>query len=416
MESKTHRIAGISLFVMGAGFVAMLPFQGYTATRLLAGAFEAGLVGGLADWFAVTALFRHPLGIPIPHTALLPRNREKMTQALVAIVQNNLLNKESLVDKLRELEVAERLINAARRGISSLRFKTAAKGWVLSLLARPLDSLWASMLPHISHFVRSRDWADGLLTVAGGEPAVRQATEKLLDLAVDKGTHWVVTDDARRMMGKLAINAIGSLKMNGLMQFAVNAALNYFDEDQIGGAIQIALVTKLREISLEGHPTREAILAYLKKEWDDQTESPENREKWNAKLQEVLGSWVEGDKPLALLEELRTKLHQQIEAEELLERRIFPFVEDTAEKLSRNDRLLATVNGFLQDITVRFLEANHSRIGGLVRENIEKMDNDTLISLVEDKAGKDLQWIRVNGAVCGFFLGLIFTTVRMLMA
>lgn len=415
MESKTRRIAGISLFIMGAGFIAMLPFQKYAAARLLAGAFEAGLVGGLADWFAVTALFRHPLGIPIPHTALLPRNREKMTQALVTIVQNNLLNKESLVDKLRELEVAERLMSAARKGLASARFKDMAKAWVLSLLSRPLDKVWNGALPHISRFIRSRNWADGLLELAGGEPAARQATEKLLNVAVDKGTRWVVTDDARRMMGRLAITAIGSLKMNGLMQFAVNAALNYFDEDQIGGAIQLALVTKLREISLEGHPTRESILASLKKEWDAQTKSPENREKWNAKLQELLGNWVDGEKPLALLEELRTKLHDQIESGELLENRVFPFVEETAEKLSRNDRLLATVNSFLQDMTVRFLEANHSRIGGLVRENIEKMDNDTLIALVEDKAGKDLQWIRVNGAVCGFFLGLVFTTVRMLL-
>lgn len=66
-------MATISLAIMGVGFVATMPFGDSIWGQLLQGGFEAGLVGGLADWFAVTALFRHPLGIPIPHTALLPK-------------------------------------------------------------------------------------------------------------------------------------------------------------------------------------------------------------------------------------------------------------------------------------------------------------------------------------------------------
>ena len=72
MSLQTKYIAGISLGVMGVGFAASIPFQGTVAGDYTRG-FEAGLVGGLADWFAVTALFRHPMGIPIPHTALLPK-------------------------------------------------------------------------------------------------------------------------------------------------------------------------------------------------------------------------------------------------------------------------------------------------------------------------------------------------------
>ena len=68
---------------------------------LLHGGFEAGLVGGLADWFAVTALFRHPLGLPIPHTALLPNNRKRMTNALVSILRNDWLSKESIQEKVK---------------------------------------------------------------------------------------------------------------------------------------------------------------------------------------------------------------------------------------------------------------------------------------------------------------------------
>ncbi len=80
MSLQTKYIAGISLGVMGVGFAASIPFQGTIAGEIIQGGFEAGLVGGLADWFAVTALFRHPMGIPIPHTALLPKNRKRVTK------------------------------------------------------------------------------------------------------------------------------------------------------------------------------------------------------------------------------------------------------------------------------------------------------------------------------------------------
>lgn len=414
MESRTRKIAGVSLFVMGAGFVSMLPFQSYSGAKLMAGAFEAGLVGGLADWFAVTALFRHPLGIPIPHTALLPRNRDKMTEALVTMVQNNLLNKESIVDKLKEFQAAERILDFAEKGLRSASFRSGLKRVILAGLDKPVDGLWSKLRPQSSSFIRSQDWVSLLLSMIGGKEAVPKMAARLLDIAVEKGTHWVVTEDAARQMGKLAIQAISSLKMNGLMQFAVNAALNYFDEAQIGSAIQHTLIVKLRELSLEGHPTRERVLVYIEQEWNRLAESGQTRDNWNRQLQEMLGAWIDGEQPLQLLQTLQSKLLHKIREEALLETHILPLLENTALRLRQDEDLMATFNKMLQDMTVQVLEKNHSRIGGLVRENIEKMDNASLISLVEDKAGKDLQWIRVNGAVCGFFLGLIFTTVRML--
>ena len=77
---------------------------------LLHGGFEAGLVGGLADWFAVTALFRHPLGLPIPHTALLPNNRKRMTNGLVSMLKNDWLSKESIQEKVKHIAFTEKLI------------------------------------------------------------------------------------------------------------------------------------------------------------------------------------------------------------------------------------------------------------------------------------------------------------------
>lgn len=99
-KNKSRHLATISLTVMGVGFLATLPFQDSLWGTFLQGGFEAGLVGGLADWFAVTALFRHPLGLPIPHTALLPKNRKRLTSGIINMLENDWLTKESIRGKL----------------------------------------------------------------------------------------------------------------------------------------------------------------------------------------------------------------------------------------------------------------------------------------------------------------------------
>ena len=99
----SRKIAIYSLIIMGVGFIATIPFKGPILVDLLHGGFEAGLVGGLADWFAVTALFRHPLGIPIPHTALLPNNRNRVTSGLVSMLKKDWLSKESILEKVKNI-------------------------------------------------------------------------------------------------------------------------------------------------------------------------------------------------------------------------------------------------------------------------------------------------------------------------
>src|SRR6476620_6681555 len=119
----SRKIAIYSLIIMGVGFIATTPFKGPILVDLLHGGFEAGLVGGLADWFAVTALFRHPLGIPIPHTALLPNNRKRMTSALVSVLINDWLSKESIQEKVKDMPFTEKLIIIMKKQLQTGPFK-----------------------------------------------------------------------------------------------------------------------------------------------------------------------------------------------------------------------------------------------------------------------------------------------------
>ncbi|MDQ0723065.1 uncharacterized membrane-anchored protein YjiN (DUF445 family) [Paenibacillus sp. W4I10] len=189
---QTKKAAAWSLVVMGAGFAASLPFQGVPVGKLLVGSFEAGLVGGLADWFAVTALFRHPLGIPIPHTALLPKNRDKMTEGLVSAVENNLLNKDSITEKIADFKAAETVLDTLTRELHSDGIKIMIDTLCKRILAGlPLEQI----APLVAHEIKSQAGAFDLGPIL--ERAAHQMTErgydaKALDYGLKQAEEWLV--------------------------------------------------------------------------------------------------------------------------------------------------------------------------------------------------------------------------------
>lgn len=369
MKVQEKSAAGISLVVMGFGFVITLPFQDSQIGQLLAGAFEAGLVGGLADWFAVTALFRHPLGIPIPHTALLPKNRAKMTDALVSAVEDHLLNKESISLKLLEMHPAERLLDSiTNEHISAF-----------------ISFFRTIFLDRIQDMIRSADLLSFVLKFVHDEKKL----QGILDFVLVRAEEKVMTLESRKRFGQWSIQAINSIEKKGFLQIVAHSLLSFWDENKLGETIQQIVRKKIQTLKKDGHPDRLALISLLQKEIHNLGQDPELSRKMNETLADWVQQWSHGSQPSVLLENLIGSLR-------------------------KDEALLKRCNEALQDAIVNILEANHSKIGGLVRENIQKMDDAELIRMIEEKVGKDLQWIRVNGAVCGFILGFILTTIRIL--
>ena len=110
LRRNNRHIAGIILALVTIGFMLCHPFRDTFAGGLLTALFGSSMIGGIADWFGITALFRKPLGIPF-RTELIPRNREKIFDSLVSAVEDELLTKEAIMDKLGKFDVASRLIN-----------------------------------------------------------------------------------------------------------------------------------------------------------------------------------------------------------------------------------------------------------------------------------------------------------------
>lgn len=369
MKVQEKLAAGISLCMMGIGFMFTLPFQNSPIGQLLAGAFEAGLVGGLADWFAVTALFRHPLGIPIPHTALLPANRAKMTDALVSAVEDHLLNKESISIKLMQMRPVERILDSISK----------------EQITRFMEFLRENFLNRVQGMIRSADLSALILELVKDETKLSHA----FDFVIERAEERVITLEARKRFGQWTIEAVHSIEKKGFLQVVVHSFLSFWDENKLGETVQQVIRKKIHSLKTDGHPDRLAVISFLQKEITNIAQDPDLNRKVKEQLSTWLEQWIHGNQPSALLEK---------------------FIDE----VRKDEALLARCNEALQQAIVGILEDNHSKIGSLVRENIEKMDNAELIRLIEEKVGKDLQWIRVNGAVCGFILGLILTAIRII--
>ncbi|WP_342438049.1 DUF445 domain-containing protein [Paenibacillus sp. FSL L8-0436] len=412
---KSRNLATISLAVMACGFLLTLFLPDNLAVVLLRGGFEAGLVGGIADWFAVTALFRHPLGLPIPHTSLLLKNRDKIIQSLISAMENELLNKESIENKLRKI----RFVSLGSGLLTKFVARKKARADMLEQLSTfvqrlPVDKAIPYLQTAVADYIREAELgtaADSIVTKLMNDGKDIAA----LDYALEGISGWSSRPETRAMLGKIASEKLAEVKLGGLKGMAFQAFVGFVDADMLGEMLQGMLQSGIRDFREADNPYREQIIQEIRvalfqlvndearilslKEWALEELQGEAASAFLFKQLEALRG-----KAVAMLEEDRGSGGRKLFAlYALLARRISTEKEWTE---SWEERIRASL--------IAFVEANHYRLGVLVKENLDQMDDDSLVNMLEDKVGKDLQWIRVNGAVCGFVVGLVLTVIQMI--
>ena len=412
MSLQTKYIAGISLGVMGVGFAASIPFQGTVAGEIIQGGFEAGLVGGLADWFAVTALFRHPLGIPIPHTALLPKNRKRVTKGLVSTLENEWLTKESITSKVKEMQLAQMVLEIAEKELQSDAVKkgivTIAEKAILQIDTEKLAVIIEKELKTYLHTINTSN----ILQVLVDQLVVQEYDEKTLDYILVKVKDWTAQDEARYQLGSLGMKAMENIKVDGFLQFTLKSFMNIVDEDKIGGILQKFIISNINSLQDADNSTRQLILAKIRQEIINVKENEsllQELEKWKEKW---IANWDATDKIKEMLEQVQQRAVTFVKNEEFADKYVVPFLQTQMNKIKEDELTVQKIEDWLQKQVVTIVEKNHSKIGKLVQENLDKLDDKTLIEMIENNVGKDLQWIRVNGAVCGFMIGLVLEGIK----
>ncbi|MDN4075112.1 DUF445 domain-containing protein [Fictibacillus terranigra] len=413
-EKKSKYFAEISLGVMGAGFLGSIPFQDSFVGELLQGGFEAGLVGGLADWFAVTALFRHPLGIPIPHTALLPKNRDRMMKAIVSMLENDWLTKESIQGKIQQIQITDKLIQMAEKELDSDTFHKAV-GNFLNQAIRHIqpEKLAPYIEKELKAYLRSLD-AAGFLQSLINNALDRNLQDRAFDYILAETEKWMAKEDTKRKIGKMAKQLLDNTEADGFIKMALQSFSNFINEEKLGNILQPFFLKRIILLQEADNPYRHLILNRIRTE----LENVQDRENLAVELNEwkdnMVDSWSPADQITNILGQVQKKLLLLSQDEEFVDEYVISFIRDLIERTKNDPEKMSSIERWLQLQISTLIESNHSRIGNLVKENLDKLDNETLIDMMENNVGKELQWIRVNGAICGFLIGLVLTTFKAL--
>lgn len=409
---RSHHLATISLSIMGIGFISVLPFQRSLWGTILEGGFESGLVGGLADWFAVTALFRHPLGIPIPHTALLPKNRTRITQAIKSMVEKDWLTKESIKEKIKAVKLTEIIFGMIEKEQQSNELKQS----LLAIVKKVIEQIDVrQFVPLLEKELKTQLHSFDLkfyLPKVIEQISDRKYDEKALDYVLNEIDEWANKEETKNRLGRMAVEAIENIKADGFMQFALKSFSNLVNEEKLGNIIQSLIQKGVSSFRERSNQNRLTLL------WNIQTKL--QNMKTDEKLIEELNHWKAqlvndlrlDHKILEFLTALQQKAIRAVEEPSFFDQYLSPLMNDSLDHLKNDSAKIEKIENWLHNQAFTIIEKNHSKIGNLVEENLAKLDDQTLIEMLENNVGRDLQWIRVNGAICGFLIGLILVGIR----
>lgn len=404
MTGKAKNIAGISLVIMGAGFIATLPVQDTTWGKILQAGFEAGLVGGLADWFAVTALFRHPLGIPIPHTALLPKNRDRVTRALINTLEKDWLNKESIEKEISSICLSCKLIELADQEIASEEFpQTIERLWKEVKEQIDIEKLAGYFEKEIKDYVQQVDIKPFVPRLA--EEVIKKEYDAIaLDYTLEKVAKWAIKRENRNPMGKLALDLLDRVEVEGFMGFALRSFTGFADAEKVGKMIQEMILNATSQLRKPENSLRLQLIVALRNRILHLAEEPGLLKEVDVIKGKLIEDWKGKEQIARVIEQVLDKAQVYI----------VPFLQNLLNKLKEDEKKQQELENWIQQRIFKMVEKNHDKIGQLVKKNLDKLDNETLINMMEDKIGKDLQWIRVNGALCGFLIGIGLLGIKLL--
>ncbi|MFF6016055.1 DUF445 domain-containing protein [Lysinibacillus fusiformis] len=410
-EKKSNYLAKISLGVMIAGFLITIPFQETLMGRLLQGGFEAGLVGGLADWFAVTALFRHPMGIPIPHTALLPKNRNRMITALITMLEKDWLTKESIKEKIQQINFADKLIQLAEKELSSVTFKRrmclVLNETINFVNVEKIAPFIEKVLKDYLHSLKVEKVLDSIITQA----LHKKLDEKALNYTLTEIEKCMSKEEAKQKIGRIAKQLLDNIEADGFLKMAISSFRNLITEEKLGTMLQPFMLKKIILLQSDDNPYRHLILSRIREELEGIQAKEQLMVEINNWKETQVSNWNTVDQITEILKQLQKKLILLVEDEVFIDKYVISLIQNFINSIKTPEKM-ESIEHWIQKQILHYLDKNHSKIGVLVKENLEKLDNETLITMMENNIGKDLQWIRVNGAICGFFIGIILTVLK----
>jgi uncharacterized membrane-anchored protein YjiN (DUF445 family) len=359
---------------------------------------EGGMVGAIADWFAVTALFKHPLGLKIPHTAIIPRRKNEIGATLGEFIEQNFLSAAVVRQKLESIGLGRtvgawlaRPENAGRvaddaasagRGMLELLDDENVQDVVEQITRTHLiDPPWSQ---HVGA------WAERLIAEGGHHSAVH--------LLLDGLDEWMAANPSAfsRLVSARLPSWVPSFVDRLIDERVYRESVDFVRRARLDPQhpARVALDTYLSELArkLQEDP---ATIAALERAKGEVFDSPRVRDlaarAWNTTRQALIAS----------LENPSSSLRQQLAAT----------LVDIGERLKRDPRLAGKVDDWVTDAAVSLVGNHRHEIASVITDTIERWDPEETSEKIELQVGKDLQFIRINGTVVGALAGLVIFTV-----
>jgi len=402
---RQRRLALLVLLAAVALAVAAYPLRTRWWGGFILAIAEAGIVGGLADWFAVTALFRHPLGLPIPHTAIIPANWELMAQRVGTMVGDRVLTKDYVTHEISRFDIAELLARAAER-IKPADLEAAVRAVARWAAEQVTPSATGDAALWLTRLARANPIAPLLAT--GIEISRKQGwDQRLIEAVAAALIEALDRPDFRTTVGDLVDEVLAGYRAQmGVYPRILMGLANTFgliDRERL----VTALHTALKKIADDpDDPLRRRLTETLAALPERLRTDPALAARVEAAKEELLASPAVA----GLLEDAAVGLRKIVIAD--LAAQPSELVSWITARLDRARRTLAedtelrqSLDRWLKERLTEAVDRYHDRIARFIERGVHALGPEGAVRLIEEHAGDDLQYIRVNGTVVGGLAG-----------
>lgn len=359
---------------------------------------EAAMVGALADWFAVTALFRHPLGLPIPHTAIVRKRKDEIGETLGTFIQENFLQSEILADRITEAGVADRLA----AWLESPENATKVADQSATVISGMLDVLKDEEIQStLNDALRKRAESLDLAPVMA----------RTIEFAVDGGHHRTMFDASLRGVETMLDDNRETMReqLERESPWWVPETL----DDRVFAKIYAGVQNFISEINATpNHPVRQKLDERIRTTAQRLRDSPELAERAEEIKRELLEhpdaqEWVDN-----LWVSLKDEIRRAAETPESdLRLRLRDLAISAGDTLRADEKLRAKVDGWLATVAGQLAQESQNEVADLIASTVKGWDAEETSDLIELQIGRDLQFIRINGTIVGGLAGLVIHTL-----
>lgn len=363
---------------------------------------EAAMVGGIADWFAVTALFRHPLRLPLPHTAIIPRNKDRIGDSLAKFVETNFLAPDIIAAKLERIDLTTQF---ARWLADPVRGRQIAR-WALDFLPRLLaavddEDVRRFLHENLARRVRALD-----------TPSIVGA---IADTLLEENRHHAVVTELLAQLTVLFEEHKPTIRQRVRERTAWLWKKLSIDEKASDSLIAVVDET-LRALSTNpDHAWRRGFDDAIRGFVMELRTSPAYLAKWDALKERFLADPAVKEYLSTVWREIQASIERDIAVSpSYIQARIEEAIAGIAKGLLEDAVMRERLNAWLRDTMLHVIDTQRHGIARLISDTVRHWDADTVTQKIELEVGRDLQFVRINGTVIGGIVGLVLHTVDVL--